>query len=156
MAQKPERIDLPRIDRTIGDHDYRCSRLLLNNWIELEVLATSILGHQVLDLDENNLGSIAPKLLQGSNTRDHEALITLLGKSLQVHDRGSWTQLTRDKQQRWWACNIRELAATIELFFEVQFADFFRGLELLSSMPANEQADQEGKAIDDRDESQNT
>lgn len=147
MASDEKRLDLPRIDREIGDHEYRCSRLLLGHWIELEVLIIGILGSQVLDLDEKNLGAYAPKILGGASVRDHELLMVLLGRALQVRtDRGSWSQLTRDKQQRWWPMHIRELGAVIALFFEVQFSDFFEGLSLLSAPAAEELDDHDGKA----------
>lgn len=153
MPREEARLDLPRIDREIGEHEYRCARLLLGDWIELEVLVMKVLGAQVLDLDEKNLMTYAPTMVQGANKRDHEALFELVGRSLQVRSgQGGWALLTRAKQERWWAHNIRELGAVLGLFFEVQFSDFFGGLELLSKSAPKQFDDLDGKVNLDQSE----
>lgn len=126
------RIDLPYKERKVGDHKYRCSRLLLSKWLELEALLMRVLGIQVLDLDENNLGAYAPRAIAASTAQDHEKIFELLGECLivQVGD-GGWSMLSRENQERWWAVYIGEMPAVVALFFEVQFKDFFTGLETL-------------------------
>jgi len=130
MSEK--RIDLPYQERQVGEHLYRCSRLLLSNWIELEALLMRVLGVQVLDLDESNLGAYAPKAIAASTAQDHEKIFQLMGACLVVqNDGGGWSMLSRETQERWWAVYIGEMSAVIGLFFEVQFKDFFTGLETL-------------------------
>ena len=146
---EPKAIDLPRIDREIGSHEYRCQRLMLKDWIALEVLVVKALGMQVLDIDEKNLSSFAPRILSGANTRDHEALFELIGLALQVKSRGKFSLLTRAKQERWWPLNMKEMASVVALFFEVQFVDFFAGLELL--LPPTSDEDQEAEEPNDEE-----
>jgi hypothetical protein len=130
----PEKIvDLPSVERSIGENTYKCSRLKLKYWIELEALLMKILGAQVLDLDENNLGAYAARAISASTAQDHEKIFELMGHCVHVqNDAGGWGMLSRETQERWWAVYIRELPGVIGLFFEVQFKDFFTGLELLS------------------------
>ncbi len=125
-------IDLPYQERDIGEHKYRCDRLLLSKWIELEALLMKVLGTQVLDMDENNLGAYAPKAISQSSAADHGKIFELMGECLFVHnEEGGLSTLNRANQERWWAAYIGEMAATVALFFEVQFKDFFTGLEQL-------------------------
>lgn len=152
MAREDKNLDLPRIDREIGEHEYRCVRLMLGNWIELEVLIIRILGAQVLDLDEKNIGAYAPAALQGANKKDHEILFELMGRSLQTRtEQGNWALLTRAEQERWWPNNIRELGPVAALFFEVQFSDFFAGLEQLSPSVPKLQDVPDNEASPDQD-----
>jgi hypothetical protein len=132
VTEKKE-LNLPSEERTIGENRYRCSRLMLTQWIELEALLMKILGAQVLDLDENNLGAYATRAISSSTAQDHEKIFELMGYSVSVKNpQGGWGMLSRETQERWWAVYIRELPGVIGLFFEVQFKDFFTGLELLS------------------------
>ena len=128
-----QRIDLPYTERKIGEHTYRCSCLLLSKWIELEALLMKVLGVQVLDIDENNLGAAAPRAISASNAEDHEKIFELMGLCLVVrNEEGGWSMLSREIQERWWAVYRGEMASVVALFFEVQFKDFLKGLELLS------------------------
>ena len=146
MPREETKLDLPRVDREVGEHEYRCTRLLLGDWIELEVLVMRVLGAQVLDLDEKSIASYAPTAIQSANKRDHEALFELMGRALQVRSgQGGWALLTRAKQERWWASNIRELGPVLGLFFEVQFSDFFKGLEGLSPLAPKQPDDLDGQ-----------
>lgn len=132
MSEKT--VDLPSTERKVGENHYKCSRLLLKQWIELEALLMKILGAQVLDLDENNLGAYASRAISSSTAQDHEKIFELMGYSVSVKNpQGGWGMLSRETQERWWAVYIREMPGVIGLFFEVQFRDFFTGLELLSS-----------------------
>lgn len=130
MAEKI--VDLPYQERRVGEHTYKCSRLLLSRWIELEALLLKVLGVQVLDLDESNLGSYAPKAIMSSTAQDHEQIFALMGECVSVkNDAGGWGMLSRETQERWWTAYIKEMPAVIGLFFEVQLKDFFIGLETL-------------------------
>jgi hypothetical protein len=126
-------LDLPYIERQIGEHVYRCPRLLLGRWLDLEALLMKVLGVQVLDLDENNLGAYAPKAIASSTAQDHEKIFELLGECpLAVKNaEGGWSMLSRETQEKWWPVYISEMPAVVALFFEVQFKDFFIGLEKL-------------------------
>jgi hypothetical protein len=127
------RIDLPFEERVIGEHTYRCSALMLTQWIELEALLMKVLGLQVLDMDEKNLGAYAPKAIASSTAQDHEKIFQLLGYCLVVRNKeGGLTMLSRETQDKWWAVYRGEMPGVIGLFFEVQFKDFFTGLETLS------------------------
>ena len=89
-------LDMPRVDRDINGVRYRCNRLLLGDWIELETLIIRVLGVQVLDLDENNIASAAPVALKRASKNDHEQVFELLGRALMVQrEDGKWAQLTR-------------------------------------------------------------
>lgn len=126
------RIDLPFEERVIGDHTYRCNRLLLGKWIELEALVMKVLGVQILDMDEKNIGSYAPRAISQSNAADHNKMFELMGECLFVaNNEGGLSILSRANQERWWAAYIGEMPGVIGLFFEVQFKDFFIGLERL-------------------------
>lgn len=126
------RIDLPHIERHIGEHLYRCSNLLLSKWLELETLVLKLLGTQVLDIDENNLDKYVGRIVLKSTRDDHEKLFELLGECLIVQmPEGNWSALSRQNQERWWAVYRSEMPAVIGMFFEVQFKDFFTGLERL-------------------------
>lgn len=132
MTEKKE-LDLPSEERKIGENHYKCSRLMMTQWIELEALIMKLLGAQVLDLDEKNLGVYAARAISSSTAQDHEKILELMSYSLSVKNpQGGWGMLSRETQERWWAVYIRELPGVIGLFFEVQFKDFFTGLELLS------------------------
>lgn len=132
MTEK--KLDLPSEERKIGENHYKCSRLMLTQWIELESLLMRLLGAQVMDLDENNFGAYAEKAISSSTARDHEKIFGLMGYSVSVKNpQGGWGMLSRETQERWWAVYIREMPGVLVLFFEVQFKDFFTGLELLSS-----------------------
>lgn len=125
-------IDLPFEEREIGEHLYRCDRLLLSKWIELEALLMRVLGLQVLELDEKNIAAYAPRAISQSTAADHDKIFALMGECLFVKmPEGTWAHLTRVTQERWWASYIGEMPATVGLFFEVQFKDFFTGLEKL-------------------------
>jgi hypothetical protein len=146
MSRDGKMPELPSEEREVYEHTYRARRLLLGDWIELETLVMSLIGSQVLDLDENNLSSLAPAAIRSSNPQAHRKLFELLGKSIDVQkDGGGWSPLTYERQSRWWAFYQRELPAAVALFFEVQFRDFFSGLELLSGDKGEplEGADQE-------------
>lgn len=126
-------IDLPYVERKAGEHTYRCSRLLLTDWIALEALLMQVLGIQILDMDENNLAAYAPHAISRSSKDDHEKLFELLGKCLTVKNaEGGWSMISRQTQERWWAVYIGELPVVLGMFFEIQFKDFFTGLEQLS------------------------
>lgn len=126
-------IDLPYIERDVGEHKYKCSRLLLKHWIELESLLLKVLGIQILDMDENNLAAYAPRAISASTAADHEKIFELLAHCLQVKNpEGGWSMLSRQTQERWWPAFIGEMPAVLGMFFEAQFKDFFSGLEALS------------------------
>lgn len=130
MAEKI--IDLPYIEREAGEHTYRCDRLLLTDWIALEALLMRVFGVQILDMDEKNLGAYAPHAISASTGKDHEAVFELLGKCLRVrNEEGGWSMISRETQERWWAVYIGELPTVLGMFFEIQFKDFFSGLEKL-------------------------
>lgn len=125
-------IDLPYLEREIGCHTYRCDRHLLKDWIELETLLIRVLDMQVLDMDEGNLGAYAPRILGAATKADHEQIFDLLSRSIKVQNpEGGWSMISRQTQDRWWPAFIGELPGALGMYFEIQFADFFRGLARL-------------------------
>lgn len=127
-----QRIDLPYEERQICEHTYRCSRLLMSKWIELEVLLMRVLGIQVIDVDESNLGAYASRVISASTGSDHEKVFELMGECLIVRNsEGGWSMLSRQNQERWWPVYMKEMPSVVGMFFEVQFKDFFTGLEIL-------------------------
>lgn len=125
-------LDLPSVERTIYSHEYRATRLTLGDWIELEALVIRILGTQVLDINEENLSALAPMALRGADPSVHKKVFELAAKSLAYRDGDGWRPLTMAIQNRWWARHLQEMPGAIGLFLEVQFKDFFSGLEQLS------------------------
>jgi hypothetical protein len=126
-------IDLPYIEREVGEHTYRCNRLLLSDWLELEAIIVRLLHVQVADIDERNLADYIIRAISTSSKADHEQVFALMGKCLGVRNpEGGWSQLSRQTQERWWPAYIAELPTILGMFFEIQFADFFSGLAPLS------------------------
>jgi hypothetical protein len=126
-------LDLPYLERKIGKHTYRCNALLLGKWIELEALVMKVLGVQVIDLDEKNLGAYIPRMIASSTAEDHEKIFELMGDCpLSVKNaEGGWSMLLRATQEKWFAVFRGEIPGVLMLFFEAQFSDFFTGVEEL-------------------------
>jgi hypothetical protein len=135
--------NLPHVDRRIGAHLYRVTRLPMGKWLDLQATVLRIAGPGLAEVIAGAEGSLADlggvdvRSLAGAirevaaraTAAEQRGLLELLGDATMVEgDEGKWRALPWARMATWWPRYMAELVPFVAFGLEVQLADFFAGL----------------------------
>lgn len=147
-------MDIPHIDREIGGTYYRAAQLKLPEWAKLTEHLAEMLGKPfgetlrkgTLDTDMLLGGEaiimILALVVGKLSAKNMLELLDLSRESLQLQTSDGGYNFKKTPQ--WYAHyqgHMGELAPSIKLFLEAQYADFFEGLRTLAPDAPNEPGD---------------